>query len=151
MKLPEDKTVQLTVFSLPAHLPVVRAATERMCQLIGFDADAAGKIVLSVDEAMTNIIKHAYQGADDKPIEIHLTPIRHRGRKGLRICLRDYGRVVDRSRIRSRDLADVRPGGLGVHIMSECMDQVDYRAAEGGGTLLTMLKLLASPEEGKSE
>ena len=151
MKLPADKTVQLTVFSSPAHLPVVRAAMERMCQLIAFDAETTGKIVLSVDEAMTNIIKHAYQGAGDKPIEIQLTPVKDRGRAGLRICLRDYGRAVDRSRIRSRDLADVRPGGLGVHIMNECMDRVDYRAAEGGGTLLTMLKLLRSPEKGNAE
>lgn len=151
MKLPADKPVQLTVLSLPAHLPVVRAAVERMCQFIGFDADTAGKIVLSVDEAMTNIIRHAYQGAGDKPIEIQLTPIRASGRDALRICLRDYGRPVDRARIRSRDLADVRPGGLGVHIMNECMDQVDYSAAEGGGTLLTMLKLLPSSDKGNPE
>ena len=38
------------------------------------------------------------------------------------------------------DLADIRPGGLGVHIMTECMDSVEFAPADGGGTLLTMTK-----------
>jgi anti-sigma regulatory factor (Ser/Thr protein kinase) len=143
-----NRPVQLRISSLPAHLPVVRVAIEKMCELLGFDAEAAGGIVLSVDEALTNIIRHAYDGAGDKPIEIELAATGEGRPTGLKISLRDYGRAVDPSQIKSRDLADVRPGGLGVHIMNECMDQVEYRKAPGGGTLLTMTKNLCQREKG---
>jgi anti-sigma regulatory factor (Ser/Thr protein kinase) len=150
MNLPPDKSIQLRILSAPAYLPVVRAATERICELIGFDPDSRGGIILSLDEALTNIIRHAYQGADDQPIEIQLTPFARADSKGLRISLRDYGRVADPSEIKSRDLEDVRPGGLGVHIMNECMDKVEYHPAEGGGTLLTMVKTLGSKTKAKT-
>ena len=140
MNPPPDQTIEMRIASAPGHLPVVRAATGKVCELIGFDEDATGGIILSVDEALANIIKHAYQGAADQPIEIQWTPFSNKDGLGLRICLRDHGRVVDRAQIKSRDLKDVRPGGLGVHIMHECMDEVDYAPAEGGGTLLTMVK-----------
>ena len=140
MNCSPDKPVKIVIASSPAYLPVVRGAVEKMCQLLGFDDEGAGGVVLSVDEALTNIIKHAYNGADDKPIDIDLAPLTESPAGGIRICLRDYGPSVDPEKIRSRDLDDIRPGGLGVHIMCECMDKLEYRRAEGGGTVLTMTK-----------
>jgi anti-sigma regulatory factor (Ser/Thr protein kinase) len=137
---PLRKPVQLKILSVPSHLPIVRAALEKMCELIGFESEVAGNVVLSVDEALTNVIRHAYEGKEDQPIDIVLTPLCGQEPDGLRIELRDYGRHVDPGRIRSRDLADVRPGGLGVHIMTECMDSVSFSPGEGGGTQLTMVK-----------
>lgn len=125
---------------------MVRAATEKFCELLGFGEDVAGNIVLSLDEAMTNVIKHAYDGASNKPIEIELESFNSDNRAGVCIRLRDFGKCVHRSEIKSRDLADVRPGGLGVHIMTECMDSVDYAPANGGGTTLTMIKNLQEAE-----
>ena len=142
------KPVRLTIRSTATHLAIVRAALEKMCEAIGFDADCAGKIILSADEALTNIIRHAYKGADDRPIDIELTPLGEGPPRGLRIRIRDYGRHVDPSRIRSRDLHDVRPGGLGVHIMTHCMDELEYRPADGGGTVLTMVKAMPSRRKG---
>jgi anti-sigma regulatory factor (Ser/Thr protein kinase) len=135
--------VKLTVRSQPSHLRVVRSVVERMCEIIGFDDAVAGRIVLSVDEAMTNIIRHAYDGAGDEPIEIELSSLDAPG-GGLRVTLRDWGRRVERSRIRPRDLADVRPGGLGVHIIASCMDRMDYQPADGGGTMLILEKKLST-------
>jgi len=143
MTFPPDRPVRMTILSEPEHLPLVRAVTEKMCNLMGFEDETTGNVVLSVDEALTNIIKHAYEGEGGKPIEIELIPTGGRQRQELRIVLRDYGRYVDRGKIKSRDLADVRPGGLGIHIMTECMDRVEYRAAEGGGTVLTMVRRLS--------
>lgn len=147
MEIEPDKTIKLSVLSTPCHLPVVRSATEKVCEMAGFDADVIGNIILSVDEALTNIIRHAYGGASGGPIEIELTPFAEPTGGGVRICLRDFGRCVDHSRIKSRDLSDVRPGGLGVHIMKKCMDRVDYQPLEGGGTVLTMVKNLPVKKE----
>ena len=144
-----DGTVRLSICSTPAHLGIVRAALEKMCEAVGFDPETTGQVVLSADEALANIIRHAYKGDSHWSIEIELAPLPGgAGPAGLRIRIRDYGDWVDPSQIRSRDLADVRPGGLGVHIMSQCMDALDYAPAEGGGTVLTMTKELhAQPKE----
>ena len=147
MNAPLQQPVHVRISSTPAHLPVVRAAIEKMCEQLGFDAETAGNVVLSVDEALTNVIRHAYEDDPSQPIEIALAPFDSPNVRGLRIQLRDYGKQVDPAKIKSRDLADVRPGGLGVHIMNECMDSVEFTAAEGGGTLLTLIKNLPSEQE----
>ena len=132
----------MSIVSVPAHLPVVRAAVERLCELMGFADEDRGGIVLAVDEALTNVIKHAYHGDDDKPIEIVLRPTESAGQAALSIEVRDWGDVAEPAQIKSRDLEDIRPGGLGVHIMSSCMDEVTYTPAPDAGTVLTMLKTL---------
>lgn len=148
MKAPPDTPIRIVIDSSPAHLPVVRAAVAKMGELLGFDEKASSRIVLSTDEALTNIIRHAYAGAEGKTIEIELGPAPRGRRPGIRITLRDYGHAVDPKHIRSRDLGDVRPGGLGVHIMGQCMDELEYCPAEGGGTILTMTKALPQQEGG---
>ena len=138
-----DSPIRLRIASAAAHLPVVRAALERFCQLLGLDADMGAEIVLAVDEALTNIIRHAYHGAADKPIEISFACVGAAGGgQALRIELRDWGESVDPSRIKSRDLDDIRPGGLGVHLMQNCMDTVEYAPGPEGGTRLTMTRAL---------
>jgi anti-sigma regulatory factor (Ser/Thr protein kinase) len=139
-----NRPIKLWIFSTPAHLPIVRAATERLCGALGFDEQTTTRVILSVDEALSNVIRHAYGGAEDQPIEVELAPLGPPPAQGLRIRIRDHGRPVDAGRIRPRDLDDVRPGGLGVHIMTECMDHLEYRPAEDGGTVLTMFKRLSA-------
>lgn len=141
-----DRPIHMRISSVPHHLPIVRAAVETFCQQLGFDATSAGQVMLSTDEALTNIIRHAYCECQDEVIEIELATVNRDGRKALQVSLRDYGKAVDRDEICSRDLKDVRPGGLGVHIMTECMDVLDYTHPEGGGTLLTMIKNLPLEE-----
>jgi len=142
MTITVGKSITLRILSAPGHLPVVRAATEKLCEMMGFDDETAGQIVLSLDEALANVIEHAYDGSADGAIEVTLTPVGDDCPNALCIRLRDHGRQVDPSKIRPRDLDDVRPGGLGVHIIQQYMDRVDFEPADGGGTILTMVKEL---------
>ena len=64
------KPVQMRIYSVPSHLRVVRAAVEKVCELVGLDDADAGRIVLSVDEALANVIRHAYAEAEDRPIDV---------------------------------------------------------------------------------
>lgn len=138
--------VKLSIFSTPKHLGVVRAATEKLCRNLGFGEDSITQIVLSVDEALANVIRHAYDGAEDRPIEIELAPLGSSPAEGVCVRVRDHGRQVDPGTIRPRSLDEIRPGGLGVHIMTECMDSLEYQPAEGGGTVLTMIKRLPTAD-----
>lgn len=146
MDLIPQRPVEFSIRSSPAHLPVVRAAVEKMCEMLGFDSDMIGGIILSVDEALTNIIKHAYGGDNNRDIEVQLTPLGGEKPEALRISLIDSGIQADPEKIKSRNLDDVRPGGLGVHIMNQCMDVVRFEHRPEGGTRLTMIKNIAAPQ-----
>ena len=123
------------------ELAGVRAATCRYAAELGFDEDATAKISLAMTEAFTNIIRHGYgsQCADNK---VRVLFDKSEGRKGLKIVIRDFGCQVDIEKIKSRDLEDIRPGGLGVHIIKTVMDFVEYKKAEDKGMILTMIKYI---------
>ena len=61
------------------------------------------------------------------------------------IVVEDRAKQVDPETIQPRDLDDIRPGGLGVHIIREIMDHVSYEKRDGGGMRLSMTKHLPSP------
>ncbi|MCK5114039.1 MAG: ATP-binding protein [Phycisphaerae bacterium] len=137
MKEPSEQVLQLSICSDPKGLHDVREQVERFVLDVGMGDEDCSNVVLAVDEALTNVIRHAYDGKPDQPIDITVVPMDGE----LSVIVRDYGKVADRSKIHSRDLDDVRPGGLGVHIMQQCMDSVEYLPApEGGGTILVMTK-----------
>jgi anti-anti-sigma factor len=139
------KPIRLSMSSHPACLSVVRSATGKFCEILGFESAAIGEAVASVDEALTNIIRHAYGGDEGKTIDIELSPLEGGG--GLRVTIRDYGPGAQTDRIKARNLEGLVPGGMGLHIIGHCMDRVEYRPAEGGGTMLVMEKDPAPPRE----
>jgi len=104
-------------------------------------------ITLGVDEAFTNIMQHAYEGNHDGTIDLTVSC----AGKRLLVKLRDYGKKVPRDQIRSRDLEDIRPGGLGVHIIRSVFDSVEYDCSCGVGTILRLEKDLTRPVLGESK
>ena len=134
------RPIRLSIYSHPCHLTVVRAVVERVCRQLGLPESAAHEIVLAVDEALSNIIRHAYDGAEDKKINIELSPMSDEEHRGLRVQVRDRGRPVELRQLGPRPRAVTQPGGLGLKIMTACMDSVTYEPAKGGGTVLTLVK-----------
>jgi anti-sigma regulatory factor (Ser/Thr protein kinase) len=63
----------------------------------------------------------------------------------LTIEMRDYGGKMDLSCIEARDLDDVRPGGVGTHLMRAVMDEVTYDVSSDTGTVLRMSKRRSQP------
>jgi anti-sigma regulatory factor (Ser/Thr protein kinase) len=139
----EIGAVELTITSSAKSLPIVRSAAERMAKIEGFNDEEAHALTWAVDEALANVIKHGYSGQPNQPITITLRPVRQPdGRRGMSIAVRDRGRQVDPKSIVGRDLNDVRPGGLGVHIIQTVMDEYDYSCPPDGGMLLKMVKYI---------
>ncbi|MBN1347502.1 MAG: ATP-binding protein [Phycisphaerae bacterium] len=137
----EVRAVELSIRSDPRNLAVVRAAAEKMARQEGFAPSDVDGIVLAMDEALANVMKHGYEGRKNCEICIRLEAVCQEGHPaGLQVILRDRGKQVDPGQIRGRDLDDVRPGGLGVHIIQTVMDHVEYRCLDGGGMELRMVK-----------
>lgn len=141
--------IELNITSDARSLPIVRGAVEKMAKLEGFTDDEAHALTWAIDEALANVIKHGYDGQPDQPITIAMQPTRAAdGRAGLHVTVRDKGRQVDPSTIKSRDLEEVRPGGLGVHIIQTVMDEYNYSCPPDGGMLLQMTKYVSGPRTG---
>ena len=136
--------VRLEMFSQPRFLaPAHRPLLASMAQRLGFCDAHFAQISLAIDEAVSNVIKHGYDRRCDGRIWINAWHL-PAPRPGIRIEVEDRARQVDPETIRSRDLDDIRPGGLGVHIIREIMDESRYEKRPGEGMKLTMIKYIDS-------
>lgn len=144
----EQPHIRLQMLSNPLFLSGAREMIAAVARRLGFPDDACGQIALAVDEALCNVIRHGYEKRTDRPIWISLYPVGGVARWGsgddpttaLRIVIEDEARQVDPSIIKGRDLEEIRPGGLGVHIIQEVMDEVRYERRDGVGMRLTLVK-----------
>jgi anti-sigma regulatory factor (Ser/Thr protein kinase) len=120
--------VKFAMPSDPRYLPVVRGAIGPLAAAIGWDEKESGAITLAVDEALANIIRHAYHSRADGLIELEC----RESADGLEITLLDQGDAPDKSKICARELGSDQPGGLGTHIIKKVMDRVSYEASPEG-------------------
>src|SRR4029077_17453253 len=100
------------------NLALMRTFVRRFLEAYPFSARERTLMVLGVDEACTNIIRHAYHLREDQLIALSLEGLR----QCVRMRLRDYGPptpagAMDR---RSRDL--IQPGGLGLQLIRNAFD-----------------------------
>jgi sigma-B regulation protein RsbU (phosphoserine phosphatase) len=131
------RVLQLRFPARAAELKRIREAVRESVEGCGCSAKSTADIVLAIDEACQNIIRHAYRRESDNVIELE---IEHRG-DGLVFSLLDHAPTIDPSQVKPRDLDDLRPGGLGTHFIRRVMDEVDFlRPASGHGNLLRMVR-----------
>jgi serine/threonine-protein kinase RsbW len=106
---------------------------------LGVDAATIPDVVLAVDEAATNIILHGYQGQEGI-IEIE---VEQEG-DALVVRLRDEAVPFDPTSVPLPDLTvpleQRAPGGLGIYLIRQVMDEVAYRITSQGGNELTLVK-----------
>lgn len=147
--LREAAPLPLLEVSFPAaadRLKLVRPCVHAAALMSGFTELTARDIVLAVDEACQNIIVHGYgvrlPASPGLPAtRSDITVCIFRLRDGIRITLADRATPVDPAAIQPRDLAQLRPGGLGVHFIRQTMDQVDHLPGPGGtGNTLELIK-----------
>ena len=127
--------VDVTISSDPANIAAVRRAIEDVAVGIGLDEAAVGDVGLCVNEALANVMRHAYAGAKDKPIEIHA------GCEdgGLRVTIRDWGNGVNPASLPPKSYNPYEPGGLGLICLQRMMTRAAY-VPQPDGMLLVMTK-----------
>lgn len=131
---------QLVAQNIPAQvgqLKIVRRLVEAAAREAGAGADWAQELVLAVDEACQNIIRHGYRGSADGRIEFSI----RRRDDALEVELVDYAPKTDAEACRGRALEDLRPGGLGTYFMHALTDLVRFaRPPAGAGNRLLLTK-----------
>lgn len=127
---------ELDTTCCPENMALGRDFIEKWAAYAGFDDVTAGQIVMACDEAAANVFRHGYRTSPG--------PLRYEAgveQNRLVIRIMDQAPPVEASQIKGRDLADLRPGGLGSVIISRVFDQVRYQP-QAVGTVLVLEKIL---------
>jgi anti-anti-sigma factor len=103
--------VTFVMRSHPRYLPIVRATVRQLAATAGCDETESRAITLAIDEALANIIRHAYHGRADGGIELHCRS----GEDELQFQIKDAGDAPDPARICAREVGCDAIGGLGAH------------------------------------
>ena len=130
--------LELSVPDQASRLRVLRDAARSALSEAGVDDPLNERLVLALGEACMNIVQHGFGGGDRcGEITLEIRDNRHE----LLFRLRDNAPPVDPAKLKSRDLEELRPGGLGLRFMRELMDHVEYLSPpEGEGNVLEMRK-----------
>jgi anti-anti-sigma factor len=130
------KVRELTVAAEESQLGRVRDFIVAACDEAAFSERETSNTKLAVDEACTNIIKHAYvkTGHGDITVRVGISP------GNLRITLQDKGEKFDYGSIQDPDLDEYvetgRKGGLGIYLINRLMDGVEYQSSDRGNELV---------------
>ncbi len=114
------------VTALPDRLVVIRDLLTAALSESGIDEDTRASIVLAVDEACQNIIRHAYKDVTEGEIEGHISLNSDSEGTLLHIALTDHAPEVPESACEPGERDELTPGGLGTHFMNDLMDEVYF-------------------------
>jgi anti-sigma regulatory factor (Ser/Thr protein kinase) len=83
---------------------------------------------MAIDEALANVIRHAYHGSGDRRIELHCSA----SEGELESRIQDTGDPPGRSLICAGEVGCDKIGGLGTHIIRDVMDSLSCEARQEG-------------------
>lgn len=135
----QEGDIQLTLRSDPRLLGSVRSLIRGWLEAYDLSAEKIDAVVLAIDEACANCMRHAYEGRIDGVIELTLRPQQHM----LEFLLADHGvpcpeECLSKRSVRPSCEEELKPGGLGVPLMFEVFDDVDFRPGDERGNRVTL-------------
>jgi serine/threonine-protein kinase RsbW len=131
------QSLHLELTSDPANLATARKAVEALARGCGFDDASWGELGLCVNEAMANVIRHAYGEAANRPVHVDASF----DGDTIHIQLRDWGNGINPLELAQPAPDPLRPGGLGLICLRKCLDSVEF-FPQPDGMLLKMSRRL---------
>ena len=129
--------LRVVMSSDPRFLSIIRAAVEQIGLVSGLTENSCREITLAVDEALANVIRHAYKNRYDQEIEFNCQA----GDEHLEFTLLDSGEAPDPARICGQPLDEVSLSGRGTHLIKEAMDEMRFERVPGGNQLKLIKRL----------
>jgi sigma-B regulation protein RsbU (phosphoserine phosphatase) len=106
----------------------LRSAVRSTLDELGVDPQLRDRLVLAVDEACANIIRHGYGADCEGDIDLRV----QRTGTLLSFELADTAPCVDPARLRAQPLGEFRCGGFGIALIDEVMDDWHIEPVAGG-------------------
>jgi len=123
-------SIKLVISSQVKLVDLVHAASEKMAEAAGFDADEALNVGLAVREAVINAIVHGNKQAPDKQVDVVLSA----DEDELTATIRDYGAGFDPDT--TPDPTDdpnlLMTSGRGLLLIRAFVDDVEIKEKEQG-------------------
>jgi serine/threonine-protein kinase RsbW len=132
-----------------SYLARIRTLVADLARKIGFSDEDVAKIEMAVDEACSNVLKHAYAVRKEwhwkhRDPEIRLDVRTQRNR--LVIEINDHGQRFDFAAYQPGNVEErvrqMETGGYGIAIMRQFMDEVEYSSSRAAGNTLRLVKYL---------
>lgn len=124
------------------QVPLVKEFIETRLKKLKVDEPASRDIILAADEAVTNIILHAYRNRESR-VGDEITVNIETDKNEIRIIFTDRGSSFDINKAPPPDinlnLAGKRRGGFGLFLMKSLMDKIKYRP-EKNCNITTLIK-----------
>jgi len=134
----------LSVEASLENLHEVRDYIDRAGESFGVDSNVLADLRLVVDEAVTNVILHGYDGRSGQ-VELHM----ERDGDAVIIRIRDQAESFDASHVNApqldTSLADRPFGGMGIFLIKKLTDEAEFLSLPGGGNELKLVKRRAIP------
>src|SRR5436190_8017241 len=134
----------MTIKSEPAAIAPVRRAVEALGTSLGLDDRAVGDVGLCVNEALANVMRHAYGGAKDRPIVVAA----YCQDNALVVTIRDWGNGVNPATLPPKPYEALEPGGLGLICMQRMLTRAEYVPQPDGMLLVLAKNLPAAKNDG---
>jgi serine/threonine-protein kinase RsbW len=137
---------RLKVKAVLENVSLAIECVDQSAQRAGFGGQVLEQIKLGVDEACANVVDHAYKGMDRGDMEVSCCL----DGQDFVVFVRDWGTSFDPERVQEPDieapLEERALGGLGVFLIKQVMDRVEYRSDPVRGNELMMVKRAESTD-----
>ena len=127
--------------ALASKLKLVRLEIRAVIESICGDSEYIDHIVIAVNEASMNVIQHAYKDGESGDIMIKI----YKNDGHLVFHVIDFAEPIDVAKVKPRDVNELRPGGLGLHIINEIMDEVNFIENKNGKGNILEMKVRLNP------
>jgi serine/threonine-protein kinase RsbW len=134
-------TLALTLPADERLLPTTRRFVASYLQAIGLPGDVTDEVILAMDEACSNVVKHAFPGGHGNyQVRADLRP------EEIAIEVEDHGVGFDPMSNRAGGVHSL--AGRGLQIMRQLMTSVEVESpTASGGTRLCMRRRVATPRQ----
>ncbi|MCK4559063.1 MAG: ATP-binding protein [Calditrichia bacterium] len=133
---------KLKIPSITENLQMIREFVLKIAAKTGFNEETQEQIALAVDEACTNVIKHAHHHDARRLMDIQIQTDANK----MKITITDKGRGFDITKLKDPDIEkfikESRHGGLGIYLIKTLMDEVDYEFNPGVKNQVQLTKYL---------
>ncbi len=129
-----QNSTEISCKSCTSELQKIRSTVKSACGEFGFDSEKTSAIVLAVDEACANVIRHSCAYSDSFKLDLNISREKN---YGVFIVIDNCPPITEEQLCPKSD-NPLQPGGLGLQLIHQVMDSVTLLPHNGSGNRLEM-------------